>query len=188
MDIDKFDVAKIAADNAAYAAVVSRTSVRAYQDKAVEPGLVAALLHAGMSAPSGVNKQPWEFVVIDDTAQLKDLGSALPYAHMAAKAPVAIVVCGNRERFLDGDDSTLWVQDLAAASENILIAANALGLGGVYTCIYPHPDRMETARRILNLPDNIVPFNLIPIGYPARNQKPMDKWQPTRVHYNSYGK
>lgn len=180
------DISEIIRNNPAYAAVLSRTSVRIYEDKPVDDGLVAALLHAGMSAPSGVNKQPWEFIVLDDRRKLGELAKALPYARMTANAPIAIVVCGNEERFLDGDDSTLWVQDLAAASENILIAANALGLGGVYTCIYPHPDRMEAARTILSLPKGIVPFNLIPIGYPAREPKPMNKWRTDRVHENEY--
>lgn len=185
MDLNA-DISEIIRNNPAYAAVVSRTSVRLFEDKPVSDELAAALLHAGMSAPTGVNKQPWEFVVIDDRRILDELAKALPYARMTAKAPLAIAICGNKERFLDGDDSTLWVQDLAAASENILIAANALGLGGVYTCIYPHPDRMDAARKILSLPEGIIPFNLIPVGYPLKQHKPMDKWHTDRVHENGY--
>lgn len=185
MDISK-DISEIIKTNPAYAAVVSRVSVRQFEEKAVPDEIIAALVHAGMSAPSGVNKQPWEFVVIDDRATLEALAKGLPYAQSAAKAPLAFVLCGNKDRFLDGDDSTLWIQDLAAASENILIAANALGLGGVYTCIYPHPDRMEVAAKVLGLPDGVVPFNLIPVGYPLRHREPMDKWRPERVHLNRY--
>ncbi len=83
-----------------------------------------------MAAPSGVNKQPWEFVLIDDKDILKSLADSLPYAKMTAQAPMVIAVCDNSARFLEGDDSTLWVQDVSAASENILLAAHALGLGG----------------------------------------------------------
>lgn len=137
-----------------------------------------------MCAPSGVNRQPWEFVLVDDPDLLKALADALPYAKMTAKAPMAIVVCGNSNRFLEGDDATLWVQDLGAVSENILLAAHALGLGGVWTCLYPHPDRMEPVSRLLEMPDGIIPFSLIPIGYPASDHTPMDKWHAERIHHN----
>lgn len=173
-------------NNQAYTNILTRTSVRRFADRKVDGALRDAILHAAMSAPSGVNRQPWEFVVVDDKALLEALAQALPYAKMAAKAPMAIIVCGNKERFLDGDDSTLWEQDLSAASENILLAAHALGLGGVWTCLYPHPDRMEAVARILNLPAGYVPFNLIPVGYPEAEHKPMDKWHPERVHYNKF--
>lgn len=170
--------------NDAYMSILSRVSVRRYADKTVTPEQVSAILHAGMSAPTGVNKQPWEFVVIDDPELLGQLAEALPYAKMTAHAPVAIVVCGNKDRFLDGVDDVLWEQDLSAASENILLAAHAIGLGGVWTCIYPHEERMAPVRTILNLPDNLIPFNLIPIGYPEKEHAPMDKWHPERVHQN----
>lgn len=173
-------------ENDAYRNILTRTSVRRYSADPVSEDMKQALLRAGMSAPSGVNRQPWEFVLIDDRATLQALADALPYAKMVAKAPLAIAVCGNSERFLDGDDATLWVQDLSAASENILLAAHALGLGGVWTCLYPHPDRMASASALLHLPDSVVPFSLIPVGYPAVQQKPMDKWHPDRVHHNRY--
>lgn len=170
--------------NDAYMNIIRRVSVRRYSDKPVSSEQVSAILHAAMSAPTGVNKQPWEFVVVDDSELLKHLADALPYAKMAGQAPVAIVVCGNKDRFLEGVDDVLWEQDLSAASENILLAAHAIGLGGVWTCIYPHEERMAPVKSILNLPDNIVPFNLIPIGHPLTDHAPMDKWHPERVHQN----
>lgn len=115
--------------NKAYENILTRVSVRRYLDKPVSDELITAILHAAMAAPSGVNRQPWEFVVVDDSAKLKKLAEALPYAKMTAEAPLAIVVCGNRSRFLDGVDDNLWEQDLSASSENILLAAHALGLG-----------------------------------------------------------
>ena len=168
--------------NQAYQNILSRMSVRKYTAEDVDPELINAILKAGMSAPSGVNRQPWEFVVVSDRGMLKALAEALPYAKMTANAPVAIVVCGNTERFLDGDDSSLWEQDLSAASENILLAAHALGLGGVWTCLYPHADRMRHVSDLLKLPENFIPFNLIPVGHPADTHKPMDKWHEERVH------
>lgn len=170
--------------NDAYMNIIRRVSVRRYSDNPISSGQVSAILHAAMSAPSGVNKQPWEFIVVDDSELLGRLAEALPYAKMAAHAPVAIVVCGNKDRFLDGVDDVLWEQDLSAASENILLAAHAIGLGGVWTCIYPHEERMAPVRSILNLLGNIVPFNLIPIGHPLADHAPMDKWLSDRVHQN----
>ncbi len=173
--------------NPAYSNILTRTSVRQYAaDRPVTDAEITALLHAAMAAPSGVNRQPWELIVIDSRELLDAMAEALPYAKMLAHAPMAIAVCGNSARFLDGDDSVLWQQDVSAASENILLAANALGLGGVWTCLYPHPDRINAARRILAIPDGIIPFNIIPIGHPATPPHPRDKWQPARVHHNTY--
>lgn len=171
-------------DNDVYMNILSRVSVRRYVDKPVSSEQVSAILHAAMSAPSGVNRQPWEFIVVDDPELLRQLADKLPYAKMTAHAPIAIIVCGNKDRFLDGADNVLWEQDLSAASENILLSAHAIGLGGVWTCIYPHEERMVPVRTILNLPGNLIPFNLIPVGYPERENAPMDKWHPERVHQN----
>lgn len=173
-------------NNAAYMNILERTSVRRYADKPVSADLVSAILRAAMSAPSGVNRQPWEFIAVTDRELLRQLADALPYAKMAADAPLAIVVCANKERFLEGADSTLWEQDLSAASENILLAAHALGLGAVWTCLYPHDDRIAPVRKILNVPDSLIPFNLIPVGYPLTIHAPMDKWHPERVHINGF--
>lgn len=170
--------------NEAYMNILSRVSVRRYADKPISYAQVSAILHAAMSAPTAVNKQPWEFIVVDDIALLCRLADALPYAKMTAHAPLAIVVCGNKERFLQGIDGNLWEQDLSAASENILLAAHAIGLGGVWTCIYPHEERIAPVRAILNIPDNLVPFNLIPLGYPDKPHAPMNKYTPTRIHQN----
>ncbi len=178
---------KIIESNPAFRNIVERTSVRRYKNQSISDDIKEALCYAGMSAPSGVNRQPWEFIIVDDKKLLTELAQALPYAKMTAEAPMAIVVCGNRDRFLDGDDSTLWEQDLSAASENILLAAHALGLGAVWTCLYPHHDREDATRQILNIPDNLIPFNLIPVGVPLSDHKPMNKWHPERIHHNKIG-
>ncbi len=178
--------AEIAA-NPSFLNIMSRHSVRRYLDMPISDEQLTALLHAGMAAPSGVNKQPWDFIVIDDKDLLASLVTALPKAKMAANAPFAIIVCGNKDRFLEGEDNVLWEQDCSAASENILLAANALGLGAVWTCLYPHEDRIKPVREILNIPDNLIPFNLIPVGHPANAHSPINKWHPDRVHFNTFG-
>ncbi|MDE6277421.1 MAG: nitroreductase family protein [Muribaculaceae bacterium] len=161
--------------------ILTRTSVRRFSPEPVPEGDIDAILRAAMSAPTGVNRRPWFFYVVEDKDVLASLAGVLPYAKMAKDAPLAILVCGDSSRFLEGDDSTLWVQDVSAASENILLAAHALGLGGVWTCLYPHQDRMDAVRKLLDIPSALVPFNLIPIGYPAAPQKPMDKYSPDRI-------
>lgn len=168
--------------NAAFMNILSRRSVRRFADSPISSMQISAILHAAMSAPSGVNKQPWEFIVVQNPVLLTALADALPYAKMAADAPCAIITCGNRDRFLEGADENLWEQDLSAASENILLAAHALGLGGVWTCLYPHQERIDPVMQILDLPGNFIPFNLIPVGYPASDHAPIDKWHPDRVH------
>lgn len=180
------DIKSLIENNEAYKNIMTRTSIRTFTDQPVSEDLKSALLHAGMAAPSGVNMQPWEFVLIDDREILNELADALPYAKMTAKAPLAIALCGNSDRFLDDEDSTLWVQDLSAAAENVLLAAHALGLGAVWTCLYPHADRMAAATRILRLPERIIPFCLIPVGYPAKLHNPIDKWHDERTHRNSF--
>lgn len=174
-------------DNPAYHNILTRVSVRRFTDYVVSAEQLTAILHAAMSAPSGVNKQPWEFIVVNDRDLLNQLADVLPYAKMTANASLAIVVCGNKDRFLPGVDDNLWEQDCSAASENILLAAHALGLGGVWTCLYPHQDRIDPVKKILNIGENMIPFNLIPIGQPASDHAPMDKWHPERVHFNRLG-
>jgi len=173
--------------NEAYNVIVTRTSVRQYlNDNPIPDALVEALLRAAMSAPTAVNSQPWAFIVVNNRDKLDNLGGALPYARMLARAPLAIVSCGVGEKFLKGDDEPLWIQDLSAASENILIAANAFGLGAVWTSVFPHTDREKVVRDILGVPDNVYPLNVIVVGRPARKQQPRDKWNPDAIHYNRW--
>ncbi len=171
-------------NNPAYLNILTRTSVRKYTREPVSEDALTAILHAAMAAPSGMNKQPWEFIVIDDRELLKKLADVLPYAKMAAEAPVAVLVCGNKERILSGVDDNLWEQDCSAATENILLAAHSLGLGAVWTCLYPHEERMDPVKNILNIGDKLIPFNLIPIGHPEHEHPVIDKWHPERIHIN----
>lgn len=166
--------------------IATRVSVRSYLDKAVEDDKIEKLLRAGMAAPSAVNKQPWHFVVVTDRQQLAALAEANPNAGMAAHAPLAIVVCGDLDKALEGIAAEYWVQDCSAATQNILLAANAMGLGAVWTGTYPIKERCETTAKILHLPENVLPLNTIVIGYPERENAPKDKWDPNKVSYNFY--
>lgn len=167
--------------------IMTRTSIRSYQEKAVESDKIDRLVRAGMAAPTAVDKRPWHFVTVTDKDILNQLATANPYASMLKEAPLAIVVCGNMDKRLDGQAADFWVQDVSAASENILLAAHGMGLGAVWTGLYPMIDRSNAVARILNLPSHLVPFNIIVIGYPAAQQKPKDKYDPANVSHNTYG-
>ena len=174
-----------AGERSALDVIATRTSVRAYRDCPVGADTVELLLRAAMAAPSAVNRQPWAFVVVDDRELLRELAGALPFAKMAARAPLAVVVCGDLSRN-PGASGDWWVMDASAASENLLLAAHALGLGAVWTGVYPRGERVEAVRRVLGLPADVVPLNLIPVGYPADNPAPKQKWNPANVRYNGW--
>lgn len=179
--------AQNAACKAALANIMTRTSVRSYQNKAVPKELETIMLKAAMAAPTAMNQQPWAFVVVRDAEVLKKLAAAMPNAKMAAKAPLAIMVCADLtklNKFSSGN--TTWIQDTSAATENLLLAAHALGLGAVWCGVYPSDARVKSSRDILKLPANVVPACLVVIGYPAREHKPKDKWKPERIHYNCW--
>ena len=165
--------------------IKTRTRIRAYEAKPVEQEKVEAMLRAAMAAPTAMNKQPWDFIVVDDKAKLAQLSDSLPYAKMLKQAPLAIVVCGNMKKAIEGAGSAFWIQDASAATENLLLAAHSLGLGAVWTGCYP-TERVKPVRQVLNLPEYVIPLNVIPIGYPAESPEPKDKWKPENIHNNAW--
>lgn len=166
--------------------ILTRTSDRMFDiSKEVSPDDIQTILEAAMAAPTAVNRQPWQYVVVTNRRLLDQLAAELPYCHYANQVNLAIVVCGDKTRFLEGEDSQLWIQDLSASSENILLASHALGLGSVWTAVYPHTDRMATVSGTLSLPENLIPFNVIPIGYVSQSHTPINKWNPDAVIYRS---
>ena len=166
--------------------IMTRTSVRSYSDREVESGKVDTLLRAAMAAPTAANKQPWRFVVINDKSILKTIGENFGSMKMAAGASVAVIMCGDMTATLDGDGRDYWVQDVSAASENLLLAAHAMGLGAVWCGIYPVAERVTQFSEMLSLPEEIIPMACICVGYPAGESTPKDKWKPEYIHYNSW--
>ena len=162
--------------------IMTRTSIRAFQDKPVSDETVEVLLKAAMAAPSAKNSQPWAFVVVRERALLEKLGNSLPNARMTATAPVAVVICGVLDKALPGEAREYWIQDAAAATENFLLAVHALGLGAVWTGVHPISERIRIIREALHLPEGVEPFCLIPFGYPAVPASVKDKWDPSVVH------
>ena len=174
-----------AGERSALDVIATRTSVRAYRDCPVGADTVELLLRAAMAAPSAMNRQPWVFVVVDDKALLQKFADSLQYAKMAASAPLAVVVCADLTRN-PGASGDWWVMDASAASENLLLAAHAVGLGAVWTGVYPRSERVKAVRSILGLPGSVVPLNVIPIGYPAETPEPKQKWNPDNIRYNGW--
>ena len=175
------DAQKAVIDN-----IMTRSSVRAYTDQAVSDSLVETMLRAAMAAPTAVNKQPWRFVVIRDRAILDSIAANMEYMKMVAQAPIAIVVCGEIDPNQPEALKDYWIQDCCAATENLLLAAHALGLGAVWCGVTPTPHRMEYIKNVLSLPNNIQALNVIAIGYPAGEQHPKDKWKPENIHYDRW--
>lgn len=163
--------------------IMTRTSVRQYNDRPISADTLETLLKAGMAAPTAVNKQPWAFVVTTGRDALDSLATLQPRLETAA---AAITVCGDMTRAIEGEGRDFWVQDCSAATENILLAAHALGLGAVWTGVYPIAERIDNVSRALALPDSVVPMCIIAVGYPVADQEPKDKWDPSKVHYQRW--
>lgn len=161
--------------------IFNRKSVREYQDKAVEAEKIDLLMRAGMAAPSAMDRRPWEIVVLNNKEAMASLSESLPYAKMLAQAPMAIIVCGDVTK-----SENNWYIDCSAVTQNILLAAEALGLGAVWTGVYPSEERVKMVSEALGLPENIVPLNVIPVGYPAGDAQPKDKYNEAKVHYNKW--
>ena len=178
---------KVDAESIVLENIATRTSIRAYTEAPVEQAKIEKMLKAAMAAPTAMNKQPWHFVVVTDKDQLKALSETSPYSGMVAKAPLAIAVCGDMLKAMDGGGRDFWIQDASAATQNLLLAAHAMGLGAVWTGVYPDLDRCKLIAEVLALPENIIPLNVVVIGYPAQNPTPKDKWKPANISYNRYG-
>lgn len=161
--------------------IFNRKSVRTYTSKPLEEKQLDILVRAGMAAPSSRDIRPWEFVVITDKALLEEMAEALPLAAMLAHTQQAIVVCGDSEK-----SENCWYLDCSAASQNILLAAESMGIGAVWTAAFPYSDRVEAVQRLLQLPAHIIPLNVIPLGYPGGDEEAVDKYDRARIHYNRY--
>lgn len=174
------DAARIVLDN-----IATRASVRQFTDQPVPDAVMEEILRAGMAAPSAVNKQPWAFVVVTEPERIAALNEVHPYANLKT-ATAAVIVCGDMDKALEGRAREYWVQDCSAVTENILLAAHALGLGAVWCGVYPSPDRVAAVSEVLGLPGSIVPLNIVTMGYPAAEVQPKDKWDPARIHYQQW--
>lgn len=161
----------------------NRRSVRRFTDAPVPDGLILEMLTAACSAPSACNEQPWHFVVVAERSTLVELARRHPYGGPVQEAPLCVVVCADmRLAALTLQAGDFWAQGLAAATQNLLLAAAALGLGAVWIGTYPDLARVEAVRDVIGAPGHIVPFALVPIGYPRESPGPHGAADPTRIH------
>jgi nitroreductase len=159
--------------------VLSRRSIRKYTGEPVDDATVERLLHAAMAAPSAGNQQPWRFVVIRDRVTRIAVTEVHPYSRMLPEAAVAILVCGDPTSC---KWPQMWEQDCAAATENLLIEAELLGLGAVWLGVHPIVERVDGIRALLGIPESVVPFAIVPLGHPAESKPPSDRYDAARVH------
>ena len=163
----------------------SRKSVRQYTTEPVSEADIETMLRAAMAAPTAVNFQPWRFVVLNERESLDALAEKLPYAKMLKGAPLAIIVCGET-LWMGGAENPFWSQDCSAATQNLLLAAEAIGLGAVWTAAYPDEMRCAAISEAIGLPSTVKPLCVIPIGHPAGDDQPKDKWKPENIHYGKW--
>lgn len=169
----------------ALSVIFNRKSIRNYTGESISKGTLDTILRAGMSAPSAMNKQPWVFIVIDNKDKLMYLSDSLTNSRMLKKAAAAIIVCGDMSKAIQGAED-FWIQDCSAASQNILLAIEALNLGAVWTGVYPYNKKMGFLKKYLNLPEHIIPLNVIAIGVPDGEFFPKDKYKPSNIHWNGW--
>ena len=165
-------------------AIKTRRSIRNYTSEPISRQHMRQLLEAAMHAPSAANQQAWHFIVIDDRKTLDAIPDFHPYCAFIKKAPAAIVLCGNmlEERF----NGMFWAQDCSAATQNLLLAAHSLGLGGVWLAVYPIQVRINGLRKLLNMPEHLIALNIVSLGYPERENREVERYDATKVTWNRF--
>ncbi len=166
-----------------FEAILTRRSIRTFSDKPVDDELLHKLLEAAMLAPSAGNQQSWHFIVVKERELLDQVVTFHPFAKMLTKASVAIVVCGDPE---GKKWPAFWPQDCSAATQNLLLAARGLGLGSVWTSIYPIEERVQGARKLFGIPESVIPFAIVPIGWPDAEFRKADRFKPQLIHQNKW--
>lgn len=171
--------------NPALAHIFHRRSVRSFRPDAVDDGLVHDLLAAAMAAPSARACDPWRFVVLRQAAVRQAVAAGLPHGGMLAQAPLGFAVCGEPDAACDRQLSYL-IQDCSAAIENLLLAADTLGLGCCWIGVHPREDRMAHLRATLALPAQVLPIAAIAVGWPAEPPQPRTRFDPAKVHVDRW--
>lgn len=169
-------------NNTALQNIMTRCSIRKFENKPVEDNKIEALLRAGMASPTSRDMQPWHLVVVKEREAINKLADKNPHhGDQIRSTPLLIYICGDTTRFQPGEARDFWIEDCSAVSENILLAAHALGLGAVWTSVYPSAQKVNGIRRNLGLGENIIPFSMIRIGYPGEPADVKDKWDSEKI-------
>ncbi len=168
-----------------YEGLITRRSIRKYKDNAISREAIEEIVKAGMYAPSAVNCQPWHFIIVDNRDIINQIIEVHAYSSMLADAQFAVLVLGD-EHLQHGPG--YWAVDCAAATQNILLAAHAKGLGAVWLGLHPREQRKKDIAELFSLPEHIQPFSIISIGYPDESPQIPDRFKKDRIHYNQWEK
>lgn len=163
--------------------IFERRSIRKYLPRPISEDDAEKLLRAAMAAPSAGNQQPWEFIVIRDKEKMDAITKIHPYSQMLKEAQLAIVVCADLDR---ESHQGYWVQDCAAATQNLMLEAQHLNIGSVWLGVYPREDRVEKIKELLGIPQRVIPLSIVSLGYPAETKKPSDRYDSSRIHLNKW--
>jgi nitroreductase len=163
--------------------ILSRRSIRRFTHEKIDEAQVRALLSAGMCAPSADDERPWHFVVVTDPSIRLTLSQVSAYTYVVKDSPVAILVCGDESL---QKQHGCWMLDCSAATENILLEANLIGLGAVWLGIYPVEGRIQKVRIVTGAPQHVVPFSIVAVGHPAERKYPISRYDECRVHYEQW--
>ena len=158
--------------------IFHRVSIRKYTEEPVGKDKIELLMRAAMAAPSAMHQQPWEFYAVTDREVIQDLAACSKYSGFSASAPLMIVPCYR----VAVPAPSFQLIDLSAATENILLEADELGLGAVWMAVAPDDGRIANVRAVLQIPESLVPFCMIAVGHPAEEKKQQDRYDAARVH------
>lgn len=176
--------------------IMQRKSVRSYTGEPIPDEIMESMLRAAVAAPSGMDIRPWHIVVLTDKSKYAEAFEGNFNMEKFMQSGAVVIFCAdttvtrppreNPDAPAETKPNSLWRDDMGACTENFLIAAEAYGLGAVWTACYPFPNTMAPVRKFLNLPGNVVPYAIVPVGYPAGDNAPKDKWDTTRIHYERW--
>lgn len=162
-----------------------RRSVRTFEQREVESQKIEKILRAGMQAPSAGNQQPWEFVIVQDEKKKESISKMSPYAGPALNAPYIIIVCANQEKMRFPENMQ---QDLGACTQNLLLEAVEQGLATLWMSVYPQKERIQCIKESVKLPESIVPYSVVLVGYPNDKNANhfVDRFDVKKIHFEIY--
>ncbi len=168
----------------AITAIMTRRSIRSFTEQPVSDEQVEIILRAAMAAPSAYNEQPWEFIVVNDKEKIINLSKINKYGSFMKNAPMGILTCVDNEKVKH--QKGYGIIDVSIATQNILLAAHALGLGAIWTGVYPNERIQPLVAKEFALPENIIPLAFVPIGYPKVIPKQKNHYKAERIRYNTW--
>ncbi len=167
----------------ALVALKTRRSIRKYKNHNISDEEIKEIITCAMYAPSAFDYQPWHFMVINKKEIFNDIFKVVTHAEMIKEASHVIIVCGDKKL---EENEGLLIQDISAATENLLLATHSLGLGAVWIGIYPFNEIIKGIKELFRFPDKIIPVSMVVIGYPAEKPEQPERYKQDKVHFNKW--